>query len=376
MGRKRNPYLALYTRDILSSPRCRALSASAAGVYFFLLCRLNEPPTPGAYRLRDWEAHPNWQRSKTQQCVATADKYERLPFFASLLAKNDLPWKQKDILSGLQELYRYGIITVEGDMLVQPRMFKDNGFDLPDLDNDGAPIGTILDDPATGMMTSKSEEEIEGKRGVQNEGKKKVHKSAKISTNKGTKKERVSHAHAHTHLSVEYENNKDNSIGNKGVQGENTPYQPKTPKNNLKGKNVPSDGDLDVEEVIIPSGDEKPVSVPQIGKNGVSVADCPPTLEEIQQYMQNQGELGKPFRYITAEQFYDDGCQTGWQLKGGQPLYDWRARLRSLEAYRRSHGDKPAGTKGFVAYQQGGVQAKAGDPVAATPNKKNKYNRW
>ena len=118
MGRKRNPYIQLFTRDILSSPRCRALSESAAGVYLFLLCRLNEPPTPGAYRISDWELHPTWKRSKTQQCLATADKYERLQYFAAMLSKNDLPWKQAAILAGLQELYKYGIVTVEGDMLI------------------------------------------------------------------------------------------------------------------------------------------------------------------------------------------------------------------------------------------------------------------
>ena len=115
---------------------------------------------------------------------------------------------------------------------------------------------------------------------------------------------------------------------------------------------------------------------PQINNSkGTPVADCPPTLEEIQRYMQEQGELGKPFRFITADQFYDEGCMNGWQIRGGQPLYDWKARLRSLEAYRRSHGDRPATDKGFVSYQQG--QPRAGDPVAATPAAKGKYkNKW
>ena len=198
MGRKRNPVLPVFTRDILSSPRCRALSEQAAGVYFFLLCRLNEPPQPGAYRISDWELHPNWRRSKTQQCLATADKYERLTYFAAMLAKNDLPWRQKNILAGLQELYKYGIIVVEGDMLVQPRMYKDNGFTLPDLDRDGDPEGTIADDQASGSMAVVEGSELRGKKEVQ----KQVQKSAEISTEKGTEKVRekapVSHAGAHS----------------------------------------------------------------------------------------------------------------------------------------------------------------------------------
>ena len=151
MGRKRNPYLPLFTRDIMSSPRCRALSREAAGVYLFLLCRLNEPPTPGAYRLSDWEEHANWSRSKTTRCLAEPDKYSRLQYFAKMLSVNDLPWRERDILESLQELYNRGIITVVGDALIQPRMFADNGFTL-DAE------GTILDDPHSGSMALRGDD--------------------------------------------------------------------------------------------------------------------------------------------------------------------------------------------------------------------------
>ena len=221
MGRKRNPYIQLFTRDILSSPRCRALSESAAGVYLFLLCRLNEPPTPGAYRISDWELHPNWKRSCTQQCLATADKQARLQYFAKMLAKNDLPWKTATILGGLQELYKYGIITVEGDMLVQPRMYKDNGFELPDLDSDGDAVGTILDDPVSGSMALRGDDDFNENKGANNG----AEKSTDSGTKKVQKKVPVSHAPAHPTES-EYEimsnnNNIDNSIGNKGGLGGN-----------------------------------------------------------------------------------------------------------------------------------------------------------
>ena len=151
MGRKRNPVLPIFTRDILSSPRCRALSEQAAGIYFFLLCRLNEPPTPGAYRLSDWEEHANWSRSKTTRCLAEPDKYSRLQYFAKMLSVNDLPWRERDILESLQELYNRGIITVVGDALIQPRMFADNGFTL-DAE------GTILDDPHSGSMALRGDD--------------------------------------------------------------------------------------------------------------------------------------------------------------------------------------------------------------------------
>ena len=111
--------------------------------------------------------------------------------------------------------------------------------------------------------------------------------------------------------------------------------------------------------------------------------------------MQQRGEGGDPFRHITAEQFYDEGCMSGWTIRGGQPLYSWQARLRSLEGYRRKNGEPAVTEEGFVAYrdgkligtlavrqqpqggQQGRVQTqpKPGDPVGATPTARGKYKK-
>lgn len=310
MGRKRNPVLPVFTRDILSSPRCRALSEQAAGVYFFLLCRLNEPPQPGAYRISDWELHPNWRRSKTQQCLATADKYERLPYFAAMLAKNDLPWRQKNILAGLQELYKYGIIVVEGDMLVQPRMYKDNGFTLPDLDRDGDPEGTIADDQASCSMAVVEGSELRGKKGVQ----KQEQKSAEISTEKGTEKVHekapVSHAGASRKEPGDRDNNNNSSS-----------------KENKDSKVITCEGEK-----------KKPAKTP--------VAASPPSLDDIQAYCDERREQQKPFLYVTAEEFLDICTVSNWTRgKKNEPIYDWKAYLRQCDLYRQRHGDVPVGQR-------------------------------
>ena len=282
MGRKRNPVLPVFTRDILSSPRCRALSEAAAGIYFFLLCRLNEPPTPGAYRLSDWELHPQWKRSKTQQCLATADKQERLQYFAALLAKNDLPWKQKNILAGLQELYKYGIITVEADMLVQPRMYKDNGFTLPDLDGDGDPEGTIMDDPASGSMAAKESGEFAENNGAKNGTQKRTEKVQK----KVQKNALVSHAPAHSKELGDRDNNKGNSIGNIGGVGETSKDQPKQ---------------TDAVET-------------QSGTRFV-----PPTLDDVTAYCQEKGYTFDPI------QFWNHYEANGWVQGRNKPIKKWQA---------------------------------------------------
>lgn len=301
MGRKRNPYLPLFTRDIMSSPRCRALSREAAGVYLFLLCRLNEPPTPGAYRISDWEEHASWSRSKTTRCLAEPDKYSRLQYFAKMLSVNDLPWRERDILESLQELYKYGIITVEGDALIQPRMFADNGFTL-DAE------GTILDDPHSGSMALRGNEAA-----MKTADKNRDFLSAKKSTEKDTKKVHkkvhekapVSHAGA-SRAESESENN--NIV-------DNDKEEKKSKKETLNARKRPS------------------------------VADNPPTLEDIQSYFDERAQQGKPFIYVTAEGFYDACCQSGWTLKDGKPIRDWRARCRTFENYRKERGDRPVGSK-------------------------------
>ena len=322
MPRKRNPYLPLYTRDIMSSPRCRALSCQATGVYLWLLCRLNEPPTPGAFRLSDWEAHPTWKRSLTQQCLAEPDKQRRLQYFARYLAKNDLPWDRKEVLDGLQELYRMGIVVVEGDMLVQPRMYKDNGFELQDLDHYGAPEDTILDDAASGSMALKEDEDLSDDNG------------AKIGTEKGTQKgtekvhekEHVSHARA-SRAEIEIENN---------------------------------NNDIVVED----------------SKKRKNAKFVPPTLEEVQAYCTEKGFSFDPVMFFNHYE------ANGWVQGKGKPIKSWQA---CCNTWQRREGEFPnhgaARTAPMLSPPtgQGSGQGapRAGDPVQATQPRQGKYkNKW
>ena len=334
MGRKRNPYLPLFTRDIMSSPRCRALSREAAGVYLFLLCRLNEPPTPGAYRLSDWEEHANWSRSKTTRCLSEPDKYSRLQYFAKMLSVNDLPWRERDILESLQELYNRGIITVVGDALIQPRMFADNGFTL-DAE------GTILDDPHSGSMALRGDDTAL-KTADKNtdflsadKGTKKVHKKV---PKKVHEKAPVSHARA-SRAESESENN--NIVDNEKKEKKNK-------KETLNGKKRPTVADRS--------------ALP------LATSKNPPTLEEIQAYFDERAQQGKPFVYVTAEGFYDACCQSGWTLKDGKPIRDWRARCRTFENYRKERGDRPIGSKSAP---------RPGQAVPLTEVKPDKYKeKW
>ena len=359
MSRKRNPYIPLFTHDIMSSAKCRRLSMRATGLYLWLLCLMNEKPQQGRWALSTNEDHPTWKNSLTYRALQNADKYARLPMFATLMARQFLPWKSGQVLKALQELYRFKLIVVEDDAIIQPRMYRDNNFKLredtmreylADDPNDTA------DDPETDLAETYREALKKGGKKGGNKG-----------TDKGTKKdpEKVHGIHARAQLNIESEseNNINNSIGNKGVQGENAQsplsIREKTPlntpdmqgdgqKSGFKGEKKSGTGNLS-------SDAQKRADSPKNGSDGqkIPVADQPPTLREIQDYMQQRGEGGDPFRHITAEQFYDEGCMSGWTIRGGQPLYSWQARLRSLEGYRRKNGEPAVTEEGYVAYRDG-----------------------
>lgn len=394
MGRKKtNPGIYLYPHDILSSPRCRSLTPGGAGIYFFLFLRLCDPPIPGAYRLRDWEPHPKWQKSDTRKCLGIADKRERLPLFAKWLAKNDLPWTKNEVLPYLQELYDRGIIIVEGDMLIQPRLYVDNGFDIPDIDGDGDPVGSILDDPVSGQMRAYDNTMQGGLNLRKNKGTEKgTINDTEKGTKKGTKKSRVGTGDARAQskrVGVRDNNINNGNIGGVGEKEpdttsttsttsptpspavsdktqENTPTTSETAQISTNGGKV----------VELPTEEEKPRQKPLKSKSAPAdqsqakqkseVADNPPTLADVQAYADERAQQGKPFLYVTPEEFFNTCEMDGWKRKG-KPLFNWKAYMLRFEQYRKDH-DEP------TVEQRRRQEKKQGESVPQKPNKD--YDEW
>jgi len=269
MGRKRNPVLPLFTRDIESSPKVNALSPEATGLYFRLLCRFNEPPRPGSLALHDWEVHSNWQRSLTQQCLATTDKQRRLTYFAKFLSRTVLPWKVSLILKGLQELYFFGIIVVEDDMIIQPRMYKDNGFSLAEVS---------MTEAADEMLKEMyHEEKIKGDNKHDFQVRNLVQKSAGKSTGKSAEKKQVIHARAHS-KEIEIENNINN---------------------NKKKDSITRESEK--------SAAKKSLKFTQ------------PTQEEVTAYCKEKGYTFNPVKFFA---YYETN---GWVQGKGKPIKSWKA---------------------------------------------------
>lgn len=379
---KKYVYLQLYPKDLMADEKlAKCDKASAWGAYLALLNIMSMEDIRGCVRLRDWDSHPNNER---KSLVANFRKANSLRTKAAAFARvvsQCTPLKIGPIAEGIEQLLIFGVVVMHDDALIQPRMFRDSHSVLEGYEPEPDPAEeTVVENTDKGASAPPKKEK----------------------NKEGVAPARTLRANTHTRIESESVYNNGNSIGNKGVQGGELTDKPKTNKNTPKGKmGVSGNGKKSGSDNLSSSGQKRATKLENGSdgnSKGVPVADNPPTLEDIQQYMHEQGELGKFFRCITAEQFYDEGCMNGWTIRGGQPLYDWKARLRSLEAYRRKNGEQPVTEEGFVDYNDGKLvgtlavraqqgrgavaqtqtqQPKAGDPVPATKPRAKKYkDKW
>lgn len=212
MGRaKKLVYLPLYTKDFTGDERLRMCSPSAWGIYIYLLCLLNNAPVRGAYKMSLLERRPDLKKSLTQRVLGAVSISQKLHPFAEILQRQ-MPWKKIEILRGLKELMFYEVITIEGDAIIQKRMYKEGGNKLSGEEK------TMVEEP-----------EKQDLNGVPNG----TEKSTKKSTLKSTKKNDISsreHAHAHSE-NMRYEN-----INNNSIVLENEKKQEKNKKNFKKNE--------------------------------------------------------------------------------------------------------------------------------------------
>lgn len=121
MALRDQPYIPLYWKDFISDEKLRACSASATGVYIFLMCILHRSKNYGSMELcKDFDI----TKGLTKQQQNLESVIEVLGAHANSLAKQ-LPFNRETIAEALEELYYYDVIRLDGTTLFQPRMVKD-----------------------------------------------------------------------------------------------------------------------------------------------------------------------------------------------------------------------------------------------------------
>ena len=121
MALRNQPYIPLYVKDFTSDEKLRMCSPAAVGVYIYLMCTLHREEEYGKLKLQRKFVYTK----RDTNAIQTANDAETLyADFADNLAKQ-MPFKAESIKLALLELDYYGVIRLEGETLVQPRMVKD-----------------------------------------------------------------------------------------------------------------------------------------------------------------------------------------------------------------------------------------------------------
>ena len=380
-NRKNLPYMPLWIDDWMQSSGAGDCGDATRGIYIDLMCVLFKEKVRGTFTLHSKEMKWYYSRSKTQSALAKPNAEERLPYFVDFLVKK-LRSSRSAILKALQELLYHECIVIVGDAMIQPRMYRDYGGKL--LDEGGTDERLVL----PGITDAKAEKECRKKgekSGAKNASKKGAKKGSKKTHKKDTENDpQKPRARASHDIGSGSENNKEIDNGIIGGVGDEASIKEKMDEANPKDGNKPSEAVADGGAVNVSPEDGKTAREPEKGKSGASAGrgargamTSYPTLEEIQAYMDERAAQGKPFLYITAEGYLDACEQSGWTLKDGKPVRDWRARLRTFETYRKEHGDRPVSRQPAQPSPPPTPPPKPGDPVPATRQSKGKYkNKW
>jgi hypothetical protein len=280
MGRKKQIFLQLYTKDYTGDERLRMCSPAAWGVYSYLLCLLNSTKVRGCYRLSLLERRPDLKRSLTQRCLSATSEVAKIPPFAEILQRQ-MPWKKTEILRALKELLFYGVIVLEDDAIIQPRMYREGGHILKkDLDR----VGEQPFSAGDGSSVSNDDGNTDPKNAPENENK------------NDEKSDFPAHAIAH-------------------ARSENMSYE--NINNCDKKTNIGGVGDGKSE----PNTPEK--KTPQF---------IPPTLDEVKAYFAERGTS------ISPEAFWAHYEANGWVQSRGKPIKNWKACLTTWEQRRGEFG--------------------------------------
>ena len=113
MALRNHPYLPLYVQDFASDEKLAECSAESTGVYIRLMCLMHKSDEYGVILLKQND------KQKSSTCLN----------FATKLARH-FPYNIEVIERSLDELIANGVVTVEGDRLIQKRMVKDNHISL------------------------------------------------------------------------------------------------------------------------------------------------------------------------------------------------------------------------------------------------------
>jgi len=113
MALRDQPYLPLYIQDFMTDEKLIECSASTTGVYIRIMCIMHKSEQYGTILLKQ-------KHKQTDKQILN---------FASQLAKS-LPYDLFEIEKSITELLDEKVIEIDGDLMIQKRMVKDNDISV------------------------------------------------------------------------------------------------------------------------------------------------------------------------------------------------------------------------------------------------------
>ena len=120
MSRIKQPYLPLYTADILADSKLPNCEPESIAVYFYLLCIFHREEEYGKLTLKAKQK----QNAKQNESKIESKSESKIFEFAFALAKR-MPFSEGLIANALSDLIEQEVIGLDGDTLFQGRMVRD-----------------------------------------------------------------------------------------------------------------------------------------------------------------------------------------------------------------------------------------------------------
>lgn len=151
MALRDQPYFPLYVQDFLTDEKLRECDPASVGVYSFIMCLMHKSEVYGTILLK--------QKDKQSE--------KQIYNFASKLVKH-LPYTIEVIEQAITDLCDEQVLYINGDMLIQKRMVKDNNTSVK-RSNSGKKGGKKTQQKLKNFALAKSEANSEYENEYENE---------------------------------------------------------------------------------------------------------------------------------------------------------------------------------------------------------------
>ncbi len=123
-GRKDQAWFKFFPQDYLTDEKLRECKMTTVGNYSFMLCVLSKSEIRGTFLLKQNDKQID-QQSTEQLTKLLAKQSSKQVFYFAIKFDKHLPDNLVNIVNALNDLLDHDVIYIDGDRLIQKRMYND-----------------------------------------------------------------------------------------------------------------------------------------------------------------------------------------------------------------------------------------------------------